>query len=177
MFERFKQDNSAEFSPRSALKTRCFYTPTRRTRHLSRVSLLFFSDKCNNVLFPVMSESIFDCCFLLIIQGKKAHCFWRERREHGGEKQWKIELEKRDGIKRDAGGERDWWHRQRRREMILGTQSDFSPGEAREPAAANTCRFLFSMHLLSAPCFILASYNGAVNNSWQVSSSRRPTTP
>ncbi len=77
-------------------------------------------------------------------------------RERGG---------KRDGIERDVEGERDWWHRQRRREMILGTLSDFSPGEAHKPPAANTCRFLFSMHLLSALCFILESYNGAVNHS------------
>lgn len=65
-----------------------------------------------------------------------------------------MEVERRDGMERDVERERDWWRRQSRREMMSGTLSDFSPGEAHEPTTANTCRFLFSMHLLSGLCFI-----------------------
>lgn len=72
-----------------------------------------------------------------------------------------MEVERRDGMER----ERDWWRRQSRREMMSGTLSDFSPGEAHEPTTANTCRFLFSMHLLSACVLYAGSYNGAVNHS------------
>lgn len=153
------------------------YNDTFWIRYLNNI--LFFLPLANVLSMWVFTDVEVYFWLLLPLNHtmKNARCFWRENREQGGETQWRIELEKRDGIMRDGGRERDWWHRQRRREMILGTPSDFSPGEAHRTTSANTCRFLFSMHLLSALCFILGSYNGAVNHSWQVRNSRRPTTP
>lgn len=166
---------------------RALTQPPNLTDRLHLHNVTNWIRRLNNVLLFSPLANVLSVCFFSDVSVyfwlllplnhtvKNAHCFWSENRARGREKkQWKIEVEKRDGIKRER---RDWWRRQRRREMILGTPSDFSPGEAHEPTSANTCRFLFSMHLLSAQCFILGSYNGAVNHSWQVRSSRRPSTP
>lgn len=80
-----------------------------------------------------------------------------EGAERGGERSGDGLSWNREMASGEMEGGRDWWHRHGTRGMVLG--------EAHGATSANTCRFLFSMHLLSALCFMRDSYNGAVNHS------------
>lgn len=94
----------------------------------------------------------------------------------GGAEQGKTELEQSCVWKENK--EEDLWcgHKEEKWSWVLWVWF-LAWRSTLRASSANTCRFLFSMHLLSVPCFMPCSCNGAVNHRWQVGSSGRASSP
>lgn len=130
------------------------------------------SPGCKNIIYMLFLVYFWLLLFLNRTV-RNAYCFWREWTGRNCERlSWK-----RKTASREIEKERDLWHRQRRREMIL---VNFVRFFAWRSTPTQQCKHLqiFILHaFVISPVFYTRSYNGAVNHTWHVRSSCRLTTP